>query len=220
VSGCEDDDRRAAAYAEDARTRFDALYERLPTWEIPGPQPAVTGLWERGLIRGLVLDAGCGTGENALFLAARGLDVWGVDISPSAIGMARAKAAARGLPVARFLVADALRLDRLGMTFDTVIDSGLFHALSDGERDLYVPGLARILRPGSMVHVLCTSDDEPGNDGPRRILRAEITESFAGGWELLRIEAARIERNISRGSARAWLVTVRRTGEPAPERGR
>lgn len=217
MSERDDDERRAAAYAEHARTRFEALYERLPTWEIPGPQPAVTGLWERGLVEGFVLDVGCGTGENALFLAAHGLAVWGVDVSPSAVGMARSKAAARGLPAARFLVGDALRLDQLGMTFDTVIDSGLFHALCDGERDLYVPALARVLRPGGLVHLLCYSDEEPGDDGPRRIRRAEIEAAFAEGWEVLRIDAAWIDRTIRRGSARAWLASVRRAVDPDPQ---
>ena len=198
--------------SEDARERFEALYERLPTWEIGRPQPAVVELWERGLVQGVVLDAGCGTGENALFLAARGLDVWGIDISPSAIGMARSRAMARGLPAARFLEGDALQLGHLGMVFDTVIDSGLFHALSDDERAPYVAGLTQTLRGGGMLHLLCYSDEEPGDDGPRRIGRGELEAVFDSAWGVVRIDASRIERNIRRGSARAWLATLRRTG--------
>ncbi len=99
-------------------------------WDIGRPQPAFVRLAEGGLLSGRVLDAGCGTGEHALLAAAHGADAVGIDISPRAIGQAREKAAARGL-AARFEVGDALGLGQSGMTFDTVIDSGLFHVFDD-----------------------------------------------------------------------------------------
>lgn len=208
-----DEDRRAAALAEDARVRFEALYERLPTWEIPTPQPAFKQLWEESKIEGLVLDAGCGTGENALFLAAQGLIVWGMDISHAAIGMARSKATLRGLPPERFVIGNALRLDRIGREFDTVIDCGLFHAFCDEERELFRPCLDRVVKPDGLYHMLCYSDEEPGDDGPRRVSRREIEETFRDGWEVERIVRSRIERTIRRGPAKAWLATMRRVVE-------
>jgi SAM-dependent methyltransferase len=196
--------------AEDARARFEAIYERQAPWDVPEPQPALVRRFAAGEIRGTVLDAGCGTGENALYLAAQGLDVWGVDVVSAAIGQARAKARARDLPAGRFLVHDALRLGELGMTFDTVVDSGLFHALDDRERTLYVASLRRVLRPGGLVHVLCLSDAQPGDWGPRRIARAELERAFAQGWKVRRIAKARfVSRMYARG-ARAWLGTFER----------
>ena len=76
---------------------------------------------------------GCGTGEHALLAAGLGLDAWGVDTSPAAIGIAGRKAAERGLS-ARFTVHDAFDLPGLGERFDTVLDSGLFHVFSDEDR--------------------------------------------------------------------------------------
>ena len=128
-------------------TGWDSAYEagsRAP-WDIGRPQPAFVRLADGGLLRGRVLDAGCGTGEHALLAAARGADAVGVDISPRAIGQARRKAAERGLAV-RFEVGDALSLDELGLTFDTVIDSGLFHVFDDADRARYVASLASVLR--------------------------------------------------------------------------
>jgi SAM-dependent methyltransferase len=206
---------RAAAFAEDARMRFEARYERQPSWDVPRPQPAFVDLAEQGLIRGIVLDAGCGTGENALWLAARGLAVWGVDIALPAIGLARAKAAERGLPVARFLVGDALQLEALGLTFDTIIDSGLFHALSDPERALYVASLARAIAPRGLCHVLCFSDAQPGQDGPRRVSRSELCTAFRSGWRRLRIAQTRFLTCIHRGGAHAWIASFRREGGAA-----
>jgi SAM-dependent methyltransferase len=212
--------REVEALAEDARQRFEAIYERQAPWDVPGPQPALVARHAAGEIRGTVLDAGCGTGENALYLAAQGLDVWGVDVVSAAIGQARAKARARGLPAGRFLVHDALRLEELGMTFDTVIDSGLFHALDDRERALYVASLRRVLRPGGLYHVLCFSDAQPGDWGPRRISRTELRAAFRRGWRVRRIVAARFASRPQPDGARAWLATMERVGEPRAEPAR
>jgi cyclopropane fatty-acyl-phospholipid synthase-like methyltransferase len=131
-------------------------------------------LEEAGLIRGSVLDGGCGTGENALYLASRGHEVWGLDFVPVAIERATAKAKERGLD-AHFQVGDALMLDQLGRSFDTVINCGLFHTFGDEERPLYASGLATVVRPGGSVHILCFSDPEPPGQGPRLL---ELVEPF------------------------------------------
>ena len=127
---------------------FDEAYSGVPNWEIGRPQREFVTLEETGEIRGDVLDVGCGTGENALFLAERGHKVWGVDSVPRAIELAREKARERDLPVT-FLVQDALDMENLSRTFDTIIDSGLFHALSDPDRLRFVRSLAAVLRPGT-----------------------------------------------------------------------
>ena len=114
-------------------SRFIESYRGTPPWDIGRPQPAFARLAEAGDARGPVLDAGCGTGENALAFAARGFEVVGVDAVEAAVDAARAKAAARGL-AAEFRVHDALALGDLGRRFGTVVDSGLFHTFDDEER--------------------------------------------------------------------------------------
>src|SRR5204863_6700209 len=127
-----------------------------------------------------------------LDLAARGHAVLGIDASSTAITRARAKARERG-SAAEFVVADALELERLGRTFDTAIDSGLYHVFTDDERERYVAGLAAVLRPGGRLYLLCFSEEEPGDWGPRRITQRELRESFGAGWRVLSIEPARFE---------------------------
>src|SRR5580704_203117 len=100
--------------------------ESPPPWDIGRPQPAFVALAESGLLTGQVLDVGCGTGEHALLAAIRGAKATGVDISPAAIEQARAKAEERGLDV-QFQVEDALDLRQLDLSFDVIIDSGVFH---------------------------------------------------------------------------------------------
>jgi SAM-dependent methyltransferase len=207
-----EDARAAARLAEDARTRFEARYERRPSWDVDRPQPVFVDLYERGEIEAPVLDAGCGSGENALYLAAQGLAVWGLDIALPAIGLARAKARERRLPAARFLVGDALRLDELGMRFRTIIDSGLLHAMADAERALYVQSLERAIEPGGLFHVLCFSDAEPGTEGPRRIAAPELRDAFAQGWQVEGLVRTRFVTNIHADGAHAWSATIRRSG--------
>ena len=87
---------------------FDDAYIGVPPWDIGHPQREVLALADAGSFRSPVLDAGCGTGENALALAARGLEVVGLDASPRAIGKAMDKARERRLDGVDFLVADAV----------------------------------------------------------------------------------------------------------------
>lgn len=201
---------------------FEKAYEGRPPWDIDGPQPEIVRLAEEGAIRGVVLDVGCGTGENALYLAGRGFDVWGIDFIPRAIERARAKAIERGLGV-HFQVGDALKLDVRGRTFDTVIDSGLFHTFGDEERSVFVRGLARVINPGGAAYLLCFSDQEPPGQGPRRVSQEEIRSAFRDRWEVESIRETRFHAiddpqspRFSPGGPKAYLITVRRNQEPNP----
>jgi SAM-dependent methyltransferase len=200
---------------------WDDSYRDGPApWDLGRPQPGIVRLAERGGFAGTVLDAGCGTGEHALYLAAHGHETVGVDVAPTAIDRAREKAASRNI-TASFLVADALQLERLDRTFDTVLDVGLFHTFDDEERRGYVDSLASVTVPGSVLHVLCFSDATPGEAGPRRISLAELRSAFATGWNVRSVDAERIEINPAwknddappwlRDGVQAWLATIART---------
>jgi ubiquinone/menaquinone biosynthesis C-methylase UbiE len=158
---------------------------------------------------GRVLDVGCGTGEHALLAASMGHDVVGVDIAVSAIELAKKKATDRALPV-RFLVFDALRLSELGDRFDTVLDCGLFHVFDDHDRARYVESVASVVLPGGRYHVLCFSDRQPGDWGPRRVTQDEIRASFAENWLVDSMEPTVIEITLDPAGAQAWHVTATR----------
>ncbi len=193
---------------------WDESYTRSAPapWDIGRPQPAFVRLADQGLLRGRLLDPGCGTGENTLMAAARGADATGVDIAVSAIERARAKAAERGIN-ARFEVADALDLGRLGPTFDTIIDSGVFHVFDDNERVRYVASLGSVLEPGGRCYLMCFSDRQPGDWGPRRVRRDELIDSFGDGWTMDDITADTFDVNPGLGTdtVQAWLAVIRRS---------
>jgi SAM-dependent methyltransferase len=186
---------------------FEEAYHGSPPWDIGRPQQEFVRLEESGVISGDVLDVGCGTGENALFFAGHGHTAWGVDTAPTAIAIARKKAEERHLS-ATFLISDALNLNRIGRTFDTVIDSGLFHTLSDLERPCFVRNLSDIVKPGGTYFMLAFSDLEPGGYGPRRITKQEIRETFSGGWKIEFIRPAVFENRIKPEGAKAWLSAI------------
>jgi SAM-dependent methyltransferase len=196
------------------RTTFESIYAGQPRWEIGRPQKAFIDVADR--IVGSILDSGCGTGENAFFFASRGHKVVGIDFLEEPIRRAKQKATERGL-TATFLVIDALTLKDLPEVFDNVIDSGLFHVFSDDDRRRYVDGLATVLKPDGRFFFLCFSDGEPGTQGPRRVSRKEIEDTFAEGWAVESIEPSRYEVrpdpndiSFSDGGPKAWFVIVRR----------
>jgi cyclopropane fatty-acyl-phospholipid synthase-like methyltransferase len=193
---------------------WDASYtaSKPAPWDIGRPQPAFVRLVEGGLLSGRLLDAGCGTGEQTLLAASHGADAMGIDVSVRAIELARGKAAERGL-TARFEVADALRLGDLGLRFDVVLDSGVFHVFDDKDRVRYVASLASVLRDGGYCHLLCFSDRQPGTLGPRRVRQDELRAAFSDGWRIVSVEAATFELNESGLGillAQAWLAAIQR----------
>ncbi|MGA7798472.1 class I SAM-dependent methyltransferase [Methanoregula sp.] len=186
---------------------FDAAYQGTPPWDIGRPQKEFVELARRGEIRGSVLDIGCGTGEHALFFAGEGHEVWGIDSAPLAIRKSREKAAKKGLPV-HFLVLDVRDLAKLGRTFDTATDSGLFHTLSDEDRPVFVDNLAAILSPAGTYFMLCFSEREPAGYGPRRVTKREIQDSFREGWSINYIRPAVFESRTRAEGPRAWLSSI------------
>jgi SAM-dependent methyltransferase len=180
-----------------------------PPWDIGRPQPALVRLAEAGTLTGALLDVGCGTGEHTILAARYGARALGVDVSARAIEIARRKAAERGVDAA-FRVLDVLHLDNLGETFDTIVDSGLFHVFDDATRSRYVTAAHTALRPGGHLHLMCFSDHQPGDWGPRRVTEDELRATFGAGWRVVSLAPDRFEINPGLGSptAEAWLTDV------------
>ncbi|KUH96731.1 SAM-dependent methyltransferase [Mycolicibacterium acapulense] len=159
---------------------FDDAYKSgTAPWVIGEPQPAIVGLERAGLIRGAVLDVGCGAGEHTILLAGLGYDVLGVDYAPSAVEHARRNAEVKGVE-ARFEVADAMDLGEAA--YGTIVDSALFHIFDETDRARYVRSLHAACRPGGLVHVLALSDRGRGF-GPQ-VSESDIRDAFGDGWVL------------------------------------
>jgi SAM-dependent methyltransferase len=194
---------------------WDATYRSgNAPWDVGHPQSVFLRLADEGAIASPVLDSGCGTGEHALYFASRGLTAVGVDFSPVAIAAARAKAAERGLR-AEFVVHDVLDLGALGQQFQNVVDSGTFHVFNvESDVRRYVESLRTVLAPAGVLHLLCFSDAQPGDVGPRRVSQADLRAAFADGWSIESIEPATFDVNPPIGPAKAWLARIIRLDDP------
>jgi SAM-dependent methyltransferase len=203
-----------------AFSRFDDAYQaRTAPWVIGEPQPAIVELERTGVIRGKVLDVGCGAGEHTILLTRLGYNVLGVDYSPTAIEQARENAARKGVD-ARFDVGDAMNLPDKPV-YDTIIDSALFHIFDDADRPKYVSSLHAACRPGALVHVLALSDAGRGF-GPE-VSEAVIRNAFGDGWALEALDTTTYRGVVgephsetlglpvgSRVDEPAWLARARR----------
>lgn len=199
-----------------AQAGFTKIYaDGNPPWEIGKPQPPFVEIADK--VISPVLDSGCGTGNSALFFAARGLQVTGIDFVEEAIRQAQTKAEERDLSV-RFLVKDAMTLCDWDERFATVLDSGLFHVYHGDEQKQYVRGLAHVLKPGGRLFLFSFSDKIPKDEGG--VSKQELYDIFADEWEIESLELAHGELNpvfakkfpdwYSGGDPIMWFAVIRR----------
>lgn len=181
-----------------------------PPWELGGPQPALAEQLEQVPIQDPVLDAGCGTGDLALWLASRGHRVLAFDFSAAAIELARAKIT-DGLDVS-FEVADATRLSDLTVRPRTVVDSGLLHGLDEASRDSYVAGLRDLCESGARLYLLAR--DDQGSEHADAGRDELITRFTAPDWVGTEVRPAEVWAWVDGEDVRlpANLMITRRAG--------
>jgi SAM-dependent methyltransferase len=192
-----------------ART-YRMIYHGNAPWDMATPQPEVVAIAERGGFRGRVLDIGCGSGANTLYLAGRGHPAVGIDFVGEVIE--RARLAADKLAVqATFLERDVFAdLGDLG-TFHTVLDCATLHGFSDTERRRYGERIEALTVDGSRVHVIGIGVGELRPGGPRRLSREVIDDTFpAERWELVECRDVLYAATIFPGGAHAIAAELRR----------
>ncbi|OSC37130.1 class I SAM-dependent methyltransferase [Mycobacterium decipiens] len=191
------------------RLDFDALYRgespggglppvTTPPWDTKAPKDNVVTWQSNGWVHGDVLDIGCGLGDNAIYLAANGHNVTGLDIAPTALRTAERRAKDAGVEV-KFAVADSTRLDGYTAAFDTVIDSGMFHCLNDDGKRRYAAAVHRATRPGATLLLSCFSDANPPDDEwPRPSVSEQTLRDVLGGagWGITSLEPATVRREL------------------------
>src|SRR5215211_604454 len=170
-----------------------------PPWSIGEPQPEIAELIEQGKFHGEVLDVGCGEAAVDLYLAERGFTTVGLDLSPTAIELAKAEAAKRGLTNASFEVADISAFGGYDRRFNTIVDSTLFHSIPVELREGYQQSIVRAAAPGASYFVL-VFDRAGMPEGPANPVTAdELREVVSKYWVIDEIRPARIHAILPEG---------------------
>jgi SAM-dependent methyltransferase len=189
-------------FGPDPQAFFDAVYRQTPPWDIGGPQPALEALLDELPPSGPVLDVGCGSGDHAIALARRGMEVVGIDSVQEAIAQARAKAASLPPELAErlaFQVADALRPSLLGRQFGAVVDSGFLHLFEPEVAEQFAAELALSLRPGGRYYLLAFAVQFDIPNVPRAVTEEELRARFTPelGWRILTVREALFQNRVA-----------------------
>ena len=172
-----------------------------PPWSLGEPQPELAAVIEQGKFHGDVLDAGCGEGAISLALAERGHTTVGLDMSPTAIELARREAQRRGLTNASFAVADISDFTAYppgsAGRFDTIVDSTLFHSMPVELRDGYQQSILQAAAPGASYFVL-VFDKAAVPEGPiNAVTEQELRDVVSKYWVIDEIRPARLYAKLA-----------------------
>jgi SAM-dependent methyltransferase len=163
-----------------------------PPWSIGEPQPELAALIEHGRFHGDVLDVGCGEAAISLTLAERGHTTVGLDLSPTAIDLARREAQRRGLTNVTFEVADISTFTGYDGRFGTVVDSTLFHSIPIEAREGYQQSIVRAAAPGASYFAL-VFDRAAVTEGPiNAVTEDELRDVVSKYWVVDEIRPARL----------------------------
>jgi 2-heptyl-1-hydroxyquinolin-4(1H)-one methyltransferase len=163
-----------------------------PPWSIGKPQPELAAVIEQGKFHGDVLDVGCGEAAISLHLAEHGYTTVGLDLSPTAIDLARREAERRGLTNVSFEVADISSFTGYDGRFGTIVDSTLFHSIPVEAREGYQQSIVRAAAPGASYFAL-VFDRAAVSGGPiNAVTEEELRDVVSKYWVVDEIKPARL----------------------------
>lgn len=181
-------------------------------WDTGEPDPHLIELVERGTITpGRTLEVGCGTGTNAVWLASRGFEVLGVDISARAVARAKAKAEAAGVR-ARFVELDFLTAQIDEPPFAFVFDRGVLHVFDEAaDRAQFARQVGRLLATGGhWLSLAGSTEGAPRDQGPPRRSARDLVEAVEPVLEILSLQSIEFQEGI-----KAWRLLSRAREIPA-----
>ncbi|MCP5115561.1 MAG: class I SAM-dependent methyltransferase [bacterium] len=190
---------------------WDAMYrEGTPPWDTGHPSSELVNLVRTGVVRpGEVLELGCGTGADAVYLARQGFDVTAVDSSPLALERARLRAEQEDV-LARFVLGDVFRFAPTAGQFDFVYDSGFYHFIRRTELDRLLDLLWRVTRPGSLYLALAGSSEETAEGGPPQVSEDDIHAELGRLFEPVHVRPFKFESPRREEGYLGWSCLMRR----------
>ncbi len=164
-------------------------------WDTGSPSTELQGVLDRNAIKPCrVLELGCGTGTNSVWLARQGFQVTGIDLAPLAVERAERRAGAAGVDV-RFVAADVLQLPDLDGPFEFFFDRGCYHAVRRAAPEQYAPAVARQLAPGGRGLILAGNAGEPHEPGPPVVTEEQLRSELGLAFRILDLHEFRFDES-------------------------
>jgi SAM-dependent methyltransferase len=185
---------------------------QLP-WDTGQPEPLLVEFVTSGSVTpGPTLEIGAGTGTNAIWMAERGFNVLGVDVSPLAVERAHAKMEGLSLRC-RFAACDFLATPPPAAPFQFVFDRGCFHVFDEpDERRRFAERVAHAMGPGGLwLSLIGSTEGPPRAVGPPRRSARDITLAIEPALEIVELRSAEFRGN----NAKAWFCLSRQRTMPA-----
>jgi len=165
---------------------WDRIYREYPLeelpWELGKPRKVLADLITSGKVKPCkALDVCCGAGTNTVYLAQRGFDVAAIDISKQAIKFAKQKMREADVEI-QFVLGNFVTLPMREEEFEFVFDMGCFHHVVVEDREKFIKGLCRVLKPKRGKYLLvCFSD----RNGPawNHFSKEQLVNYFSGQFK-------------------------------------
>lgn len=187
--------------------RWDRPYrgQQRPGWDTGLVAEDLKRAVREGLIQpGRAVELGCGSGTNAIYLASQGFEVTAIDVAPTSLAIAEAKANEAGVQV-RWVLADVLNLPDLG-TFDVIFDRGCYHNVRYVDAQGFVAAMRRLTRPGSRALIVSLN-----RDGPPGIREATMRQDFSESFDFVQLQESEIRTGADGSDRRAsWFLLLQR----------
>jgi len=182
-------------------------------WDSGRPEPLLVEFVASGSVTPCrTLEIGAGTGTNAIWMAERGFDVLGIDVSPLAVERAHAKMEGRPLRC-RFAAMDFLAAPPPDSPFQFAFDRGCFHVFDEpSERERFVAHVAAALAPGGFwLSMIGSTEGPPREVGPPRRTVREVTLAIEPALEIVELRSAAFRES----DVKAWFCLSRQRTTPA-----
>ena len=193
------------------QARWDKRYssDELP-WDTGRPDMYLVGMVSRWpLHQGKVLDIGCGTGTNSLWLAGQGFEVTGLDISKEAVDIARLRAQDENIDC-QFICDNFLTSSFPANSMQFIFDRGCFHSVKPEQRRDFVERAAELLHPGGLwLSLIGNADDAEQEQGPPKLSARAVTEAMEPAFEILYLESCMLESRLDR-PPRFWRCLLKK----------
>ncbi|MBL7219308.1 MAG: class I SAM-dependent methyltransferase [Phycisphaerae bacterium] len=191
---------------------WDSRYTRknAAPWDTKKVAVELKKAVESGTIKpGRAVVLGCGAGTNSIYLASKGFDVTAIDVAPTALEIAKQRAAKAKVKV-NWMLADVTAVPKL-KPFDFMYDRGCYHGVRRSFAKEFVESARKLSRPGTKFLILAGNANEKRRYGPPRVKEADIRKDFTSSFDFTWLRETKFGADGAKGKGPLmWSILLTR----------